>query len=57
MSGWGRSDAPSVRLVMECVDGGRVIACRFGGGDAERGGECVSERALVIGGGSKSIVC
>lgn len=54
MSGCGRSDAPSVRLVTECVDGGRVIDCRLGGGEVDREGECVSERVLVIGGGNES---
>lgn len=49
MRGWGRSGA-SVLLATECVDGGRVIDCRFMSGDVLRGGECVSDFAFCTGG-------
>jgi len=47
MSGCGRRAAASDLLVTECVEGGLVIDWRLGEDDV-RGGECVSERALVI---------
>ena len=50
MRGCGRSVTGEV---MECEDGGRVIDCRLRAlsisGDL-RGGECVSESALLTGG-------